>query len=637
MKKIIVIFKTHLDVGFTDSAKNITENYMTNYLPNAMRVAKQMRGEKEGFIWTVGSWLIEKFLEESEDRELLEDAIRHGEVRWHGIPFTTHTELMDSDLFQYGLNISQKLDSRFGMQTIAAKMTDVPGHTKAMIPYLYRAGIRFLHIGVNPASTRPSVPNLFRWRADTGEELLVMYNNDYGQLTEIGKSGTAVYFAHTGDNRGPQSAEAIRKIYQKLHETYPEAELCAGTLEDVAEIALQEENLPVITDEIGDSWIHGAGTDPGKMSQFRALLRLKEKFPMSEMEKIYKEILLVPEHTWGLDEKSYLGEVRDGELYGEYRFFEKKEFEEARKTEKFQKMEQSWQEQRGYIQNAVNALDGEAKKLAETAVSQYRRDRKDTKGWQKAALSENLEINGYHMKINESGAISRLEKDGVVLADEQHLLGQFLYEVFSQKEYDRFRGQYVVSEEQWAYEDFGKIGVSEAVSEQKQFLPRVKEMFRKENEVVVKMYLPKEAVDCYGGMEELEMCMEFREKEILFDFAWFGKEASRIPEAAWLQFAPNDRIVSIEKLGKQINPSKVVEDGNRHMHAVGAGVKMQRTELITYDAPLIALGAPWMLNFTNEEPQLENGVWANLINNVWGTNFTMWYGEDARFRFMVRI
>lgn len=27
----------------------------------------------------------------------------------------------------------------------------------------------------------------------------------------------------------------------------------------------------------------------------------------------------------------------------------------------------------------------------------------------------------------------------------------------------------------------------------------------------------------------------------------------------------------------------------------------------------------------------------NLRNNVWGTNFPMWYGEDARFRFVWRL
>lgn len=142
-----------------------------------------------------------------------------------------------------------------------------------------------MHIGVNPASTVPDVPELFRWRSPSGEELLVMYQNDYGTMSEIGESGVAVYFAHTGDNRGPQSAEEIEKIYEELRKKYPNVKVRGGSLEDVAEIAVKEENLPVISDEIGDSWIHGGGTDPHKVSQYRALLRIAKDLRKQKRKK----------------------------------------------------------------------------------------------------------------------------------------------------------------------------------------------------------------------------------------------------------------------------------------------------------------------------------------------------------------
>ena len=166
--KIIVIFKTHLDLGFTNFAGTVKERYMKEYIPNAMRTAREMRGEKERFIWTTGSWLIEQYLEEGEHPEWMEDAIRHGEIRWHALPFTTHTELMNRELFCYGLNISRKLDERFGMSTAAAKMTDVPGHTRSMIPLLAGAGVRFLHIGVNPASACGSGSSFPAHRSESG-------------------------------------------------------------------------------------------------------------------------------------------------------------------------------------------------------------------------------------------------------------------------------------------------------------------------------------------------------------------------------------------------------------------------------------------------------------------------------------
>ena len=40
-----------------------------------------------------------------------------------------------------------------------------------------------------------------------------------------------------------------------------------------------------------------------------------------------------------------------------------------------------------------------------------------------------------------------------------------------------------------------------------------------------------------------------------------------------------------------------------------------------------------LLNFTNDLPKLEHGMHFNLYNNLWGTNFPMWYEEDMRFRF----
>ena len=87
----------------SDFADNVVKRYMKEFIPNAMRIAREMRGEKERFVWTTGSWLIQKYLEEGENKEMLEDAIRHGEIRWHGIPFTTHTEVMDESLFLYDL------------------------------------------------------------------------------------------------------------------------------------------------------------------------------------------------------------------------------------------------------------------------------------------------------------------------------------------------------------------------------------------------------------------------------------------------------------------------------------------------------------------------------------------------------
>lgn len=639
MEKVIVIFKTHLDLGFTDLAENVLQNYREHYLPGAMEAARQMRGEKEGFIWTVGSWLIQDYLEHGRHPELLADAIVHGDIRWHGLPFTTHTELMDEDLFSCGLGISRSLDERFGMRTTGAKLTDVPGHTRGIVPLLFRAGIRFLHIGVNPASTPPDVPELFRWRAPGGEDIIVMYNRDYGQMTHIGDSGYGVCFAHTGDNHGPQSPEDVRKIYRMLHEQYPEAELAAGTLEDLAQIAEgQREHLPVIEGEIGDTWIHGAGSDPGKVSAFRGLLRLGKTLYGEEREGFYRELLPIPEHTWGLDEKTCLG--KNGEFgfrFGDHGNYRGKEFQAARTGEAYQRLEASWKEQRGYLERALKKLQGENRKLGEEALAQRSRKLSDLAGFTEEKPETLFEVGGYRVKISGQGAVSFLERGGEILADEEHPLGRFLYEVFSEAEYERFRREYVTSNAEWAAEDFGKIGMGEAVARGCCYLPKVCGIWRKAREVIICMTLPEEAVMLYGGMELLEQHLTLRENQVDFDFAWFGKRACRVAEASWLQFAPPQRVRGLEKLGQWIAPEEIVGGGNKRLHGVEGGVRFETMQLSTLDAPLVNLGEPALLTFSREDAPTDRGVCINLHNNVWGTNFVMWYDEDARFRCSLQL
>ena len=142
--------------------------------------------------------------------------------------------------------------------------------TTAIVPLMKKCGLEFLHIGVNPATPVPQVPPLFRWTCEESE-IVVMYQGDYGMPAEFGDF--VLYFAHTGDNLGPQSTQGIIDIYDELREKYPDYKIKAATLNDVALRLREIEDLPLIDKEIGDTWIHGAGTDPKKMGMFREVLR----------------------------------------------------------------------------------------------------------------------------------------------------------------------------------------------------------------------------------------------------------------------------------------------------------------------------------------------------------------------------
>ena len=106
MKKILVLFKTHLDVGFTDFSRVVLDRYNREMIPRAIAVGRELAeaGCPEGFVWTTGSYLPWQYLRQAspEARAEMEEAIRRKWMRWHGLPVTLHSELADRDLFRYG-------------------------------------------------------------------------------------------------------------------------------------------------------------------------------------------------------------------------------------------------------------------------------------------------------------------------------------------------------------------------------------------------------------------------------------------------------------------------------------------------------------------------------------------------------
>jgi len=70
----------------------------------------------------------------------------------------------------------------------------------------------------------------------------------------------------------------------------------------------------------------------------------------------------------------------------------------------------------------------------------------------------------------------------------------------------------------------------------------------------------------------------------------------------------------------------------KNLHCVWA-VKNADTVIETVDAPLAAPFGRNLLQWNN--PTEKQELYFNLYNNVWNTNFPMWFSDDAKFRFTV--
>lgn len=95
MQKVIVVSKTHLDLGFTDYAEHIYHKYLDEFIPNAVSIANELNADgSKRFVWTTGSWLLKEALKNGseQNRQALLQGLRSGNIAPHAMPFTTHTE-----------------------------------------------------------------------------------------------------------------------------------------------------------------------------------------------------------------------------------------------------------------------------------------------------------------------------------------------------------------------------------------------------------------------------------------------------------------------------------------------------------------------------------------------------------------
>jgi hypothetical protein len=253
-----------------------------------------------------------------------------------------------------------------------------------------------------------------------------------------------------------------------------------------------------------------------------------------------------------------------------------------------------------------------------------------------------------------TGAISRLrsKRSGREWASADHPLALFSYQTLSQQDYARFFSNYVISTEDWAKKDFGKPNIERFGAESRDWLPTLTEFQVEEDAEAHRVLARLEIRDgealksgraAFPETMYLELLLPKSEPVIHLNFYWFQKPATRLPEALWLSFhpiVPSQQGWMMDKSGEQVSPFDVVSSGNRHMHAVSTGFgykdEQQSFFVETLDSPLIAFGEKSPLNFSRAQADLSGGVHCNLFNNAWGTNYIMWFGEDMRFRFVLR-
>ena len=684
-------------------------------------------------MWTTQAYLVSLYLScpsgmglhcpEEADRDRLRQAVRRGDVDYHAFPFNAQPELCDAGLFAAGFELVRDLDRELLGAAAPPRLTmsqrDVPGLTRGALEVMVRQGVKVLSVGVNGFSAPPAVPRpgAFVWRAPaSGADVVAFWHaGGYGGQQDSGLEvsyagdcvvtdgfAEALCFAWRGDNAGPPEPEEVLRDFAVLRREFPQATVRASTFDAFAHSLLAAApglELPVVTAEIGDSWINGAASDPLKSMRFRALQRARARCLAAEacapagdpaVKNFTRLLLNVAEHTWGTDIKKSLsqcppdacGDAEGLEPYERYQVqYEPASWSNqafraalAKGAPEYVRTVDSWKRQRAYLDWAVEALPAghglRALVAEELAGLGPRPPGPGFRPLAPAAWARRLRLGAFEVQALEGevalaglwGRTAWASRDAPLFALE--------YATYTEEDYDVVWSDYAFNKStiaSWSGKDFGKPG-SGAHARQRAVRPRLGAVSVREGAdgaveaLLLEGPLPEELREGAGGMRNVSLLLEATATGgLAVTVAWRDKRPTRLPEAVWLRLgAPAGARTLFHKLGGVVEQRKVLGNGSR-IHAVGdRGVSFAlgdvgegglQLDVGSLDAPLAApdgthplypIVDPTAAAKGGGEREARGAAFC-LSNNVWGTNYVMWTpieegtGEaDAAFRFVVR-
>jgi len=359
---IVVVFKMHVDLGYTNWAEGVLQDYCDRMLEETLSSIEETSDlpSSEQFVWTLPGWPLNYMLENSsgDTKEGLVKALENERIIAHALPATYETEASDPENLVRGLSYSSGINRRFGLSLPRdAKLTDVPSHSRILPTLLKNAGVDILHIGCNPGSASPDVPTLFWWEGPDGSRLLTFYWAEYygsGILPpEDWQHHTWLAMIHTHENTGSPSPREVADLLKTAKEKMPNARIRTGRISDFYDLLMKEKpDLPVVMGDMPDTWIHGYMSMPRETKTSKNLQREAYNAEMlntqlnhwsgtnscidSYIDEAVENMILYDEHTFGIamshgnqHKWTYRDDFRVNKSLGYYDYIEKSWLEKA--------------------------------------------------------------------------------------------------------------------------------------------------------------------------------------------------------------------------------------------------------------------------------------------------------------------
>lgn len=700
VKYVHMINSNHFDAGYANFTAEVVSQYFSEYFPRACDVGESLRAKGRGpLAWMTFSWMISLFFDcptglglqcpDAKAKARVEAGIRAGDIVWPAFPTNADLATLDPSLLSFGVDMSQRLARRFQVQQPSVVSTrDVPGMPCAALPILVKAGVTALSEGMNSRVMPVNVPPIFMWTdTESGAKLPTLWHwAGYGQLGEPGNpiripgSEHAIAYCWRGDNAGPPlSAEEVESNADRLRLHFgntSQIRIISSTFEQFFAAVGSERNaeqqspleaLPVITQQLTDSWLWGCASDPVKQQQARALQRARSRClyantcsTSDEILQNFSRLLMKnSEHTWGLSVFHY-GNESDTD-WGNAAFHRKL----AEQEPHFMQLISSWREQRLFgVQAPIEAVPTShpLSTFVEQEMAWLRPVNFDPAGtgFIKSNTSSGVQLGSFTVDFGTDGAISSLvDTDGTQWADgAPGSIGLLQYQTLVYSDFETWRAEYLIPGT-GGDNEYGKpVSFMDATPKPQHRLavPKLTGIWTKqqESQVILKLQLDSALVEEAGAPEFAWLVYSSpNKKTITARLELVNKTSTRLPEATYLSFRPagsnNSGAWEQSIISSWTSPLDIADGGARGLHYVSdEGVRVatghgsDRLQIRSLDAGLLRWGAP--LPFpTPIHGATPTGAGAsfNLHNNIWNTNFPLFMPFDGHdslsFRFELRF
>ncbi|MDG4861710.1 glycoside hydrolase family 38 C-terminal domain-containing protein, partial [Streptomyces sp. T-3] len=181
---IHLIHHSHLDIGYTDPQGRVLAEHLS-FLDSCLELTRATDdwSPESQFRWCVESlWSFRQWADARPAEQVAEFVrrVREGRIELTALPFNLHTETCSTEELHELLRLARNVRDEHGVDFTSAMQTDVPGAVVGLVDALAAAGIKYLSVAHNWAGRSvphlvggEKLPRLFRWRAPSGNSILV--------------------------------------------------------------------------------------------------------------------------------------------------------------------------------------------------------------------------------------------------------------------------------------------------------------------------------------------------------------------------------------------------------------------------------------------------------------------------------